>query len=68
MKVKLSILIIALTCAEVLCATTFSGECGVNLKWSINTEDSVLTITGTGRMSDWNWRQAPWYEDKDSVK
>ena len=38
---------IALTHAEV-----YSGTCGENLTWSLNTEDSILTISGTGTMAD----------------
>ena len=40
-----------------------SGTCGPNLKWHL-TDDGVLTITGEGRMNDYNDRRyyvgGPW--------
>mgnify|MGYP001644255787 CR=1 FL=1 len=32
-----------------------SGRCGPNLKWHL-TDDGVLTISGKGRMYDYNYR------------
>jgi len=31
-----------------------SGTCGANLTWELNLSDSVLTISGTGTMTDYN--------------
>lgn len=39
-----------------------NGECGDNLTWSLNILDSILTITGTGEMTSWDWHSAPWFE------
>ncbi len=36
------------TCAY---ATVYSGKCGENLTWTLNTEDSTLVISGHGAMS-----------------
>ena len=39
-----------------------TGTCGPNLKWQL-TDNGVLTITGTGRMSDYNYNyyKNPWH-------
>ena len=38
-----------------------SGTCGKNLKWKL-TSEGVLTITGTGEMTDYsNSDRSPWY-------
>ena len=36
-----------------------SGTCGDNLNWFLTT-DGELVIQGTGRMTDYNWGEAPW--------
>ena len=44
-----------------------SGTCGANLKWKL-TDEGVLTITGTGKMKDWEYNNySPWRSDK-SIK
>ena len=44
-----------------------SGTCGDNLKWKL-TDEGVLTITGTGKMQDWEYNNySPWRSDK-SIK
>ena len=35
---------------------------GENLTWKLTT-DGTLTISGTGEMADWGFRESPWYED-----
>lgn len=43
-------------------ATVYNGTCGTNLKWSLNTEDSTLVITGSGAMTSWAASSyVPWY-------
>ena len=38
-----------------------SGSCGTNLTWSFNEQTGALTISGTGKMTDWNnASQVPW--------
>ena len=47
-----------------------SGTCGAqgdNLTWTLSC-DSVLTISGTGAMADYEWNGAPWYSNKESIK
>jgi len=51
-------------------AEIYSGTCGANLNWSLDTETGVLNITGRGDMNDM-WRGsgpgAPWYDYASSV-
>jgi len=47
-----------------------SGDCGANgnnLTWVL-TCDSVLTISGSGAMADFEEQKSPWYEYRDAVK
>ena len=45
-----------------------SGTCGTNLSWSLN-DQGVLTISGTGAMTDWtSYSSVPWYSKRDSIK
>ena len=40
----------------------FSGSCGTNLTWSFNTSTGVLTIIGSGAMTNYtSSNRAPWY-------
>lgn len=44
-------------------ADPITGNCGKNgdnLKWSLNTDTGVLTITGTGDMANYGANNAPW--------
>lgn len=42
-----------------------SGTCGENLTWVL--ENSVLTISGTGKMDDYGLKDAPWHDARDVV-
>ncbi len=47
-----------------------SGTCGAqgdNLTWTL-TCDSVLTISGTGAMEDYDWNGAPWYSNINAIR
>ena len=49
-------------------AEVYSGVCGVNLSWSFNTEDSTLTITGTGTMSEPEYSSSiPWHQFRTNI-
>ncbi len=48
-------------------AATYSGSCGVNVKWSLNTKTGLLDITGTGTMS-YSSSLSPWYSYSSSIK
>ncbi|MGN0479549.1 MAG: leucine-rich repeat protein, partial [Hominenteromicrobium sp.] len=43
-----------------------SGTCGENLTWVLD-EDGVLTISGTGRMEDFDIYFAPWHSYQSSI-
>ena len=46
---------ILLLCSTVVSAETYSGTCGTNVNWSLDTETGVLEITGTGAMDEHPW-------------
>ncbi len=51
--------------------TTIRGECGENLKWSLNEDTGVLRISGSGEMNDYHTAdglEAPWYGYAESIK
>ena len=53
MKKKLSLLLlICILSALSINATVYSGSCGDNVNYSLNTETGLLSITGTGAMSN----------------
>ena len=46
-------------------APTYAGYCGASLAWKYDEKSGVLTITGTGKMSDDTWNEStavPWYQ------
>ena len=63
----LCIAMVALTlCAS---AETYTGACGDNLTYTLNTDTGVLTISGTGKMNYWNSESAvPWYSYRSSIR
>ena len=44
-----------------------SGICGENLTWTLDAA-GTLTVSGTGAMEDYNYKGAPWYQSRDSIK
>ena len=44
-----------------------SGYCGTNVKWSLSA-DYKLTISGTGKMTDFTDNSMPWYNYKGNIK
>ncbi len=50
-------------------AQELSGSCGKSVTYTLNTETGLLTISGTGPMTDYSWESsAPWYNNRSSVK
>jgi len=51
-------------------AATYSGTCGNNLKWTLDTSTGVLDITGTGDMYYYYdyYDDVPWYSYRSYVK
>ena len=50
-------------------AYTGSGSCGAKARWALN-DDGILTISGTGPMTDYQISTAPWYAYfiRDNIK
>ena len=67
---KLFILFLAFVVSlSTLRSEIYSGTCGANLTWSLNTEDSVLTINGIGAMQDYAYSTSmPWYSYWPKIK
>ena len=40
-----------------------TGSCGDNVKYSLDTETGVLTISGTGKMTDYSYSSSPFCND-----
>ena len=50
-------------------AATYSGKCGENVNWNLNTSTGVLSVTGTGEMADYTYDTArPWDAHSAGVK
>ena len=46
-----------------------SGKCGDNLTWTLDTQTGELTISGTGKMTNWSsYPDVPWYSFKSAIK
>ena len=68
MKHKLLTLFLALA-ASVGTLFAQSGTCGDNLTWTLDTESGILTISGTGAMTNYTYSSnAPWYSYRTSIK
>ena len=46
---------------------SYTGTCGENVTWKL-TEDGTLTISGSGAMENYEWGDAPWARQKDSIR
>ncbi len=46
----------------------YSGTCGDNATWSLDTSTGVLEISGTGDMTSYNVEEAPWYPYQSDIK
>lgn len=66
----LSLLVAIAASVGMMNAEVINGSCGTNLTWSLNTEDSTLTISGTGAMSNYNISNnpVPWKQDTALIK
>ena len=49
-------------------AANYSGVCGPNLTWQLNTNTGVLTVAGNGKMYDYSGYTAPWYSQRGNIK
>lgn len=50
-------------------AATYSGSCGENLTWVLDTSTATIEISGTGKMQNFSYDSSPWnYYIKDIKK
>jgi len=59
---KITLFIAALCCAVNILADATSGSCGENLTWAYDSYNQMLTISGSGAMTDFEPGSAPWYK------
>ncbi len=49
--------------------TSDSGECGESVTYDLDKSTGILTISGSGPMTDYNaYDTAPWYADREYIK
>ena len=65
---KLTFLFISLLSVLNISATVYSGSCGTNARYTLDTTTGVLSITGTGAMTDYSSKKAPWYSQSSYIK
>ncbi len=53
---------------ELIVPDKYSGTCGDNLTWTLDTTTGVLDISGTGDMYNYNYTSAPWYSYRSNIK
>ena len=66
----LKVLLVALWCLSVSVksyAEVYSGSCGENVKWRLDTVTGLLEITGSGEMEDYDYYGTPWYSHRSSI-
>lgn len=50
-------------------AATYSGKCGANVNWTLNTSTGVLSVTGTGATAEYTYdMEKPWDPHSSSIK
>jgi len=64
MKTKLFLLMLTLM-VGIGKASAESGTCGANLTWDLT--DGILTISGTGEMTNFGYGGAPWYSTRSTI-
>ena len=69
MRQKLFLFLFALLASTgISYAEVYNGTCGDHLTWSLDTETGVLTISGSGSMTDWKSNNgAPWSSYRSSI-
>ena len=66
---KITLLFICCLSVLSISAEVYSGSCGTNVRYSLDTSTGLLSITGTGSMSNYsNPYYAGWYSNKEYVK
>ena len=68
-KKALLLLTICILCALNIKAEVYEGSCGDNVNYTLDTETGILTITGTGEMTDFSRTSyVPWNLQKSKIK
>ena len=57
-----------LLCLFPVFTTADGGQCGDDLTWSFDAATGNLTITGSGKMYDFEYQKQPWFSVKDQIK
>ena len=70
MKKKLSLLLlICILNALSINAEIYSGSCGDNVSYTLDTSNGLLSITGTGAMENYSSSSSvPWYSNRSDIK
>lgn len=68
MKQKIFTLFFALMASVGMYAEIYSGTCGDDLNWNLDTETGVLNITGSGDMCNYKDKRVPWRDYQYLVK
>ncbi len=62
-------LCICIVCTMAASAETYSGTCGENVVWTLDTESGEIVISGNGDMLDFaSCSDAPWYKHRTHIK
>jgi len=65
------VIVLALFCSFSICvsADNANGKCGENVSWEFDASTGVLSITGSGAMSDYSGGALPpWYASRSYIK
>ncbi|MBQ4601273.1 MAG: leucine-rich repeat domain-containing protein, partial [Clostridia bacterium] len=64
------IVVIMVVAGTTVYAESYSGSCGDDLTWTLDTSTGVLDISGTGEMSDYSYavNEAPWCSYRSYIK
>ena len=62
------ICVLVALCVMTASAKTYSGTCGTNVTWSLDTSTGLLEISGSGDMADYSFSSAPWHSYCGRIK
>ena len=71
MKKKTILILICVLSVLNISAEVYSGSCGDNVNFSLDTSTGVLSITGTGAMTNYafsSYSDVPWYSNRSYIK
>ncbi len=70
MKKRMRVLLLAALVLSLTLAASalYSGDCGDAVTWTLDPDTGVLTVSGTGAMTDYGWTDsAPWIDYAASI-